>query len=72
MRDVAQHAGSLPVGVRVVESVPAPVGRVTYEAVDSHVYLRAKPDSITVGRHVVTQRTPGALAHINSLSLPLR
>lgn len=49
MRDVAQHAGSLPVGVRVVESVPAPVGRVTYEAVDSHVYLRAKPDSITVG-----------------------
>ena len=27
MRDVAQHAGSLPVGVRVVESVPAPVGQ---------------------------------------------
>jgi hypothetical protein len=33
----------------VVESVPAPVGRVAYEAVDSHVYLREKLDSITVG-----------------------
>ncbi len=33
----------------VVESVPAPVGRVVYEAVDSHVYLREKLDSITVG-----------------------
>ncbi|MFF7335100.1 isopenicillin N synthase family dioxygenase [Streptomyces sp. NPDC090306] len=32
-----------------VESVPAPVGRVTYETVDSHVYLREKLDSITVG-----------------------
>ncbi|MFF1809845.1 isopenicillin N synthase family dioxygenase [Streptomyces sp. NPDC058251] len=33
----------------VVESVPAPVGRVAYEPVDSHVYLRQKLDSITVG-----------------------
>ncbi|MER6568693.1 2-oxoglutarate and iron-dependent oxygenase domain-containing protein [Streptomyces sp. NPDC001093] len=33
----------------VVESVPAPVGRVTYPPVDSHVYLREKLDSITVG-----------------------
>ena len=33
----------------VVESVPAPVGRVAYEPVDSHVYLREKLDSITVG-----------------------
>ncbi|MEV5905215.1 2-oxoglutarate and iron-dependent oxygenase domain-containing protein [Streptomyces sp. NPDC052127] len=32
----------------LVESVPAPVGRVAYEAVDSHVYLREKLDSITV------------------------
>jgi isopenicillin N synthase-like dioxygenase len=32
----------------VVESVPAPVGRVAYEPVDSHVYLREKLDSITV------------------------
>ncbi len=32
----------------LVESVPAPVGRVAYEPVDSHVYLRAKLDSITV------------------------
>ncbi|MCZ4510404.1 isopenicillin N synthase family oxygenase [Streptomyces sp. ActVer] len=32
----------------VVESVPAPVGRVAHEPVDSHVYLRAKLDSITV------------------------
>ncbi|MGR6972002.1 isopenicillin N synthase family dioxygenase [Streptomyces cynarae] len=32
----------------VVESVPAPVGRVAYEPVDSHVYLRQKLDSITV------------------------
>ena len=33
----------------LVESVPAPVGRVAYEPVDSHTYLRAKLDSITVG-----------------------
>lgn len=33
----------------LVESVPAPVGRVAYPPVDSHVYLRAKLDSITVG-----------------------
>jgi len=33
----------------VVESVPAPVGRVAYEPVDSHAYLREKLDSITVG-----------------------
>ncbi|GAA2641116.1 isopenicillin N synthase family dioxygenase [Streptomyces vastus] len=33
----------------LVESVPAPVGRVAYEPVDSHVYLREKLDSITVG-----------------------
>jgi isopenicillin N synthase-like dioxygenase len=33
----------------IVESVPAPVGRVAYEPVDSHVYLREKLDSITVG-----------------------
>ncbi|WP_310437190.1 2-oxoglutarate and iron-dependent oxygenase domain-containing protein [Streptomyces sp. 3330] len=32
----------------LVESVPAPVGRVAYETVDSHVYLREKLDSITV------------------------
>lgn len=32
----------------IVESVPAPVGRVTYEAFDSHVYLRGQLDSITV------------------------
>ncbi|WP_438271704.1 isopenicillin N synthase family dioxygenase [Streptomyces phaeochromogenes] len=32
----------------VVESVPAPVGRVAHEPVDSHTYLRAKLDSITV------------------------
>ncbi|MEW2162871.1 2-oxoglutarate and iron-dependent oxygenase domain-containing protein [Streptomyces sp. NPDC007084] len=32
----------------LVESVPAPVGRVAYEPVDSHVYLREKLDSITV------------------------
>jgi hypothetical protein len=31
-----------------VESVPAPVGRVAYTPVDSHVYLREKLDSITV------------------------
>jgi isopenicillin N synthase-like dioxygenase len=30
----------------VVESVPAPTGRVRYEPVDSHTYLRAKLDSI--------------------------
>ncbi|WP_055493070.1 isopenicillin N synthase family oxygenase [Streptomyces sp. TP-A0356] len=33
----------------IVSSVPAPVGRVAYEPVDSHVYLREKLDSITVG-----------------------
>ncbi|MFF2998889.1 isopenicillin N synthase family dioxygenase [Streptomyces sp. NPDC057950] len=33
----------------VVESVPPPVGRVTYPPVDSHAYLRDKLDSITVG-----------------------
>ncbi|MFH9546937.1 isopenicillin N synthase family dioxygenase [Streptomyces sp. NPDC051445] len=32
----------------LVESLPAPVGRVAYEPVDSHVYLREKLDSITV------------------------
>ncbi|WP_326597663.1 isopenicillin N synthase family dioxygenase [Streptomyces sp. NBC_01803] len=32
-----------------VESLPAPVGRVRHEPVDSHVYLRAKLDAITVG-----------------------
>ncbi|MEU6070432.1 2-oxoglutarate and iron-dependent oxygenase domain-containing protein [Streptomyces sp. NPDC047082] len=32
----------------LVESVPAPVGRVAYPPVDSHVYLREKLDSITV------------------------
>ncbi|MBL1081644.1 isopenicillin N synthase family oxygenase [Streptomyces actinomycinicus] len=33
----------------LVESLPAPVGRVAYPPVDSHVYLREKLDSITVG-----------------------
>ena len=33
----------------LVESLPAPVGRVAHPPVDSHVYLRAKLDSITVG-----------------------
>ncbi|WP_369365156.1 isopenicillin N synthase family dioxygenase [Streptomyces sp. CG4] len=33
----------------LVESVPAPVGRVAYPPVDSHVYLREKLDSISVG-----------------------
>ncbi|MYW68115.1 isopenicillin N synthase family oxygenase [Streptomyces sp. SID8379] len=33
----------------VVEPVPAPKGRVAYEPVDSHVYLRGKLDAITVG-----------------------
>lgn len=33
----------------LVESVPAPVGRVAYEPVDSHAYLREKLNSITVG-----------------------
>jgi len=32
----------------IVESVPAPVGRVAYEPFDSHVYLRGQLDSITV------------------------
>lgn len=31
-----------------VESLPAPVGRVAHEPVDSHLYLRAKLDAITV------------------------
>ncbi|MFB9511144.1 isopenicillin N synthase family dioxygenase [Streptomyces aurantiacus] len=41
------YFGECTPGTRV-ESVPAPVGRVAYEPVDSHVYLRAKLDSITV------------------------
>ncbi|MGP3983899.1 isopenicillin N synthase family dioxygenase [Streptomyces sp. KR80] len=32
-----------------VESVPAPLGRVAYEPVDAHSYLRAKLDAIGVG-----------------------
>ncbi|MEW1638407.1 2-oxoglutarate and iron-dependent oxygenase domain-containing protein [Streptomyces sp. NPDC093801] len=32
-----------------VESLPAPVGRVAHEPVDSHAYLRAKLDQISVG-----------------------
>ncbi|MET8512879.1 2-oxoglutarate and iron-dependent oxygenase domain-containing protein [Streptomyces sp. NPDC005077] len=32
-----------------VESVPSPTGRVTHEPVDSHTYLRAKLDAISVG-----------------------
>ncbi|WP_392876851.1 2OG-Fe(II) oxygenase family protein [Streptomyces sp. LN499] len=32
-----------------VESVPAPTGRVTHEPVDSHTYLRAKLDAISLG-----------------------
>ncbi|MGW6899266.1 isopenicillin N synthase family dioxygenase [Streptomyces sp. NPDC054919] len=32
-----------------VVSVPAPTGRVTHEPVDSHTYLRAKLDAISVG-----------------------
>ncbi|MFE5106741.1 isopenicillin N synthase family dioxygenase [Streptomyces sp. NPDC056663] len=32
-----------------VESVPAPTGRVAHEPVDSHTYLRAKLDAISVG-----------------------
>ncbi|MFF2197457.1 isopenicillin N synthase family dioxygenase [Streptomyces sp. NPDC058157] len=32
-----------------VESLPAPLGRVAHEPVDSHAYLRAKLDQITVG-----------------------
>ncbi|MFF4317995.1 isopenicillin N synthase family dioxygenase [Streptomyces sp. NPDC001568] len=31
-----------------VESLPAPIGRVAYEAVDSHRYLREKLDAITL------------------------
>ncbi|MFI9809295.1 isopenicillin N synthase family dioxygenase [Streptomyces sp. NPDC052301] len=42
------YFGECTPGTRV-ESVPAPVGRVAYPPVDSHVYLRAKLDSITVG-----------------------
>ncbi|WP_307132961.1 isopenicillin N synthase family dioxygenase [Streptomyces aurantiacus] len=41
------YFGECTPGTRV-ESVPAPVGRVAYEPVDSHTYLRAKLDSITV------------------------
>ncbi|WEO96005.1 2-oxoglutarate and iron-dependent oxygenase domain-containing protein [Streptomyces sp. FXJ1.172] len=41
------YFGECTPGTRV-ESVPAPVGRVAYPPVDSHVYLRAKLDSITV------------------------
>ncbi|MEU6027418.1 2-oxoglutarate and iron-dependent oxygenase domain-containing protein [Streptomyces tauricus] len=41
------YFGECTPGTRV-ESVPAPVGRVAYEPVDSHVYLRSKLDSITV------------------------
>ncbi|WP_419997067.1 isopenicillin N synthase family dioxygenase [Streptomyces boninensis] len=33
----------------VVAPVPAPTGRVAYEPVDSHAYLRGKLDAITVG-----------------------
>ncbi|MGP3927271.1 isopenicillin N synthase family dioxygenase [Streptomyces sp. 8N616] len=32
-----------------VESLPAPTGRVAYEPVDSHTYLRSKLDAINVG-----------------------
>jgi isopenicillin N synthase-like dioxygenase len=32
-----------------VESIPAPTGRVAYEPVDSHVYLRDKLNAISVG-----------------------
>ncbi|MET7598985.1 isopenicillin N synthase family dioxygenase [Streptomyces sp. NPDC004082] len=42
------YFGECTPGTRV-ESVPAPVGRVAHEPVDSHVYLREKLDSITVG-----------------------
>ncbi|AOR32780.1 oxidoreductase [Streptomyces fodineus] len=42
------YFGECTPGTRV-ESVPAPVGRVAYPPVDSHVYLREKLDSITVG-----------------------
>ncbi|MER5855971.1 isopenicillin N synthase family dioxygenase [Streptomyces sp. NPDC059688] len=42
------HFGECTPGT-LVESVPAPVGRVAYPPVDSHVYLRAKLDSISVG-----------------------
>ncbi|GGJ57264.1 isopenicillin N synthase family dioxygenase [Streptomyces brasiliensis] len=41
------YFGECTPGTRV-ESVPAPVGRVAYPPVDSHVYLREKLDSITV------------------------
>jgi isopenicillin N synthase-like dioxygenase len=42
------YFGECAPGTRV-ESVPAPVGRVAYPPVDSHVYLREKLDSITIG-----------------------
>ncbi|WP_330300081.1 isopenicillin N synthase family dioxygenase [Streptomyces sp. NBC_00503] len=32
----------------LVESLPAPIGRITHDPVDSHAYLRAKLDAITV------------------------
>ncbi|MFI2203975.1 isopenicillin N synthase family dioxygenase [Streptomyces sp. NPDC020192] len=41
------YFGECTPGTRV-ESVPAPVGRVAYPPVDSHVYLREKLNSITV------------------------
>lgn len=41
------YFGECTPGTRV-ESVPAPVGRVPYEPVDSHAYLREKLNSITV------------------------
>lgn len=41
------YFGECTPGTRV-ESVPAPIGRVAYEPVDSHVYLRGQLDSITV------------------------
>ncbi|PIA98504.1 hypothetical protein B1C81_39825 [Streptomyces sp. HG99] len=33
----------------LVESVPAPIGKVAYEPVDTHAYLRQMLNSITVG-----------------------
>lgn len=41
------YFGECTPGTRV-ESLPAPVGRVAHEPVDSHVYLRGQLDSITV------------------------
>ncbi|MEU2716152.1 2-oxoglutarate and iron-dependent oxygenase domain-containing protein [Streptomyces sp. NPDC007205] len=42
------YFGECTPGTRV-ESVPAPLGRVAYPPVDSHVYLRERLDSITIG-----------------------